>query len=152
MYRFRRSLYGIVLIAVPIGLGLSIILLPFLLITEEVGLWTFLIFPLLVVLYIGYRCWEWWRNRLLEKARIEAIRGLRNRCSTAEIDAMLDKRIAIGFDANMVKLAWGDPKKIQSEISKSGVTKQRWVYGIPKPGKPAKYVHFTNGKVVRIKA
>lgn len=52
--------------------------------------------------------------------------------------AMMDEKIQIGMPPEMVRIAWGDPDRINESMSASGYQKQ-WVYG-------HKYVYFKNGK------
>ena len=60
------------------------------------------------------------------------------------------RQIQPDMTENMVLLAWGPPTtRDNQEITKSGLNKERWVYGIPRQG--ASYVSFTDGKVARIK-
>jgi hypothetical protein len=64
-------------------------------------------------------------------------------------DMLIDKKIAIDMNEQMVRLSWGDPATIETkEILQSGV-KTRWIYGVPRRG--AKYIWFKNGIVTKIK-
>ncbi len=65
-------------------------------------------------------------------------------------ESIISRKIGIDMTQEMVKLAWGQPSDIdQKEISKTGKSKERWVYGIPRRG--ANYVWFADGKVSKIK-
>jgi TM2 domain-containing membrane protein YozV len=87
-----------------------------------------------------------------EQERNDTIEKLRPEIGDAAADMILAHQIGIDFTPEMVELSWGKPSNIdQIEIAKSGNNKERWVYNSLKRGKSASYIHFTRGKVVKIR-
>jgi hypothetical protein len=61
-------------------------------------------------------------------------------------ETLINKKISIGMNQRMVAYSWGTPNEIdQRSISKTGIDRERWVYGIPCKG--AQYIYFKNGFV-----
>jgi hypothetical protein len=90
-----------------------------------------------------------------ELHRIEAIESLRTRgvISLVTQQSLIAKKVGIGFTADLVRLAWGEPTKVdQQEITAKGISKERWVYGVGRAGRPASYLFFKNGEVDKIKS
>jgi hypothetical protein len=84
-------------------------------------------------------------NRLIEIEKIAPRIGKQLAIS------LRNREVSIGMPPELVKLAWGEPTKIDNrEVTKNGLVKQRWVYGIAKAGKPARYVFFKNEEVEKI--
>jgi hypothetical protein len=64
--------------------------------------------------------------------------------------ALVNGEIQIGMTHDMVRLALGSPTIIDQQKTTEKQQQERWVYGIPKPGKGgggANYVIFKNGEV-----
>lgn len=86
------------------------------------------------------------RQEKERKANIEARRIL---WGDSVVSALLQKKIAPGMTEEMVRLSWGLPNNIdKKEITKSGLNKERWVYGQPRKG--ARYIYFSEGEVQKI--
>lgn len=86
-----------------------------------------------------------------EKERQAKILAKRGQWSDGQIQSALNKKISAGMTEEMVLLAWGQPANIDKrEITKSGLNKERWVYGRPRKG--ASYVYFSDGEVQKVQA
>lgn len=58
-----------------------------------------------------------------------------------------DKKITVGMTAEQVRLAWGEPSKINRTVTASTVREQ-WIYGsYSRYTKPWAYLYLTNDKV-----
>jgi hypothetical protein len=91
------------------------------------------------------------RLQLLENQRKALIKTkVKNgEWTTEEARSVYKKSVGIDMTEEMVKTSWGEPSDIDKiEILKSGIRKERWVYGIPRRG--AEYIHFKEGKVIKI--
>jgi hypothetical protein len=89
-------------------------------------------------------------KRILEEERRTRIISKRNEWGDAICKAVYQRKVAIDMTEDMVLEAWGHPTSIdQKEITKKGVNKERWVYGVPRKG--ANYIYFKNGKVDKLK-
>ena len=83
-----------------------------------------------------------------DSKRKASIMARKNEWGESVCETILNKRITIGMNEEMVTLAWGRPAKVETkEVSASG-QKIRWVYGRPRKG--ANYIWFTNGRVSKI--
>jgi len=80
-----------------------------------------------------------WRE---EKSRQESIRGMGLNEHVAQL--IVDGKVAPGMNQEMVRLAWGEPERVNRSIFASGTTEQ-WVYEREKF--KAQYVHFRDGIV-----
>jgi type II secretory pathway pseudopilin PulG len=90
------------------------------------------------------------RLRKAEEQRQTEIRSHESDWGKDICESLISKEIRIDMTPEMIRLAWGQPNDIdQKELSKTGKSKERWVYGIPRRG--ANYVWFTDGKVSKIK-
>lgn len=87
-----------------------------------------------------------------EQKRLAMLEEIKSTLDDDTYQRILNKRITIGMSKQQVLLSWGTPTKIDNtEISEKGGSKQRWVYGIAKPGRPASYVFFKDDNIVKIK-
>jgi hypothetical protein len=78
------------------------------------------------------------------RARADKRRELLKRgWGRANVDAVLEGKIHIGMTAEMVRLAWGDPRSVNRTVTSAG-THEQWVYG------SGYYVYFNGGLVTAI--
>ena len=85
----------------------------------------------------------------LELDRLEAIEEHQLEWGDYFTQVVTEKSLVPDMTPIMVQLSWGRPNAIdQQQITKTGINKERWVYGIPRRG--ARYIFFTNGKVTKI--
>jgi hypothetical protein len=84
-----------------------------------------------------------------EERRRAAILTKQAEWGDALCQTLINKKIAPGMSKEMVALSWGNPRDIdKKEITKTGIDKERWVYGVPR--KNANYIYFKNGEVDKI--
>lgn len=57
-------------------------------------------------------------------------------------DMVRSKKIRIGLPTKLVRLSWGDPKRVNTTTTANG-TREQWVY-------ESSYVYFEDGKVTAI--
>lgn len=85
----------------------------------------------------------------LELDRLEAIEEHQLEWGDYFTQVVTEKSLVPDMTPIMVQLSWARPNAIyQQQITKTGINKERWVYGIPRRG--ARYIYFTNGKVSKI--
>ncbi len=91
----------------------------------------------------------------IKQQRLRNIAYVRSKMSEwgeVTCNRILDGKIAIGMTEEMVKLSWGFPNSIDDkEITKTGIVKERWIYGTPRKNGGANYIWFSNGTVSKIK-
>jgi len=76
-----------------------------------------------------------------ENARAQAIR--QKKWPLDVTDLVIAREVAIGMTAEQVKVAWGDPLRI-NETQTRYVNRQQWVYG------GQQYLYFENGRLTTI--
>lgn len=110
--------------------------------------------PLAAWFYFPYHERKKERNRIIqaEANRLQRVDDIRHKVNPNDYKALKERRVVIGWDMEFTRLSWGQPTKVdQREVTAKGLTKERWVYGTPRRGKPAQYVYFKNGKVDKLK-
>jgi hypothetical protein len=64
-------------------------------------------------------------------------------------EAIRERRVVRGMDAEAVRLAWGEPAAVERTPSAAapGLSYERWIYGAG-PGGPARSAWLADGRVV----
>ena len=80
-----------------------------------------------------------------ESDRLEKINA--SGWSDATKDKVRSKKVTVGMTSEQVKLAFGEPSKVNRTVTASGVREQ-WIYGsYSRYTKPWAYLYLTNGRV-----
>lgn len=111
---------------------------------------TALVLVSFIVVLVGLFVFINWRNNQHQK-QFNARTDIPEEFKTA----ILNKKVSIGMTEEMVRLAWGNPNRIENTTTEKGRV-VRFRYGIFKLGSQrargkVSEVHFTNGIVSKIK-
>lgn len=86
-----------------------------------------------------------------EKRRLELIEQMRGEWGDELCERLINKKVTLDMNQRMVASSWGKPDEVdQKTVSKTGIDRERWVYGEPRKG--AQYVYFKNGLVDKIQS
>jgi hypothetical protein len=106
--------------------------------------------PLWAVMTFSPVAVAFWLRLRADKIRLQSIEA-HTEWPEEIREKIKQRKVGLGMTTEMVIMSWGNPTKIDNkEVSKHG-SNERWVYGFPRPGRPAQYLWFENGKVSKMK-
>jgi uncharacterized Fe-S center protein len=83
------------------------------------------------------------QQREQERLQTERLAALRAKWGEEIAKDIVSEKISVGMTADMVREAWGKPKRINTTTTATG-TREQWVYGV------GQYVYFEGGKCTAI--